>query len=81
MTSEKPYESQLTKGYDEKLESGSDESSQPQALDPDRLAEEKRLVRKLDKRILPIACLLYLFACASYIFPFFRFASQYPFRP
>jgi hypothetical protein len=25
--------------------------------------EEKRLVRKLDRRILPILCLLYLFAC------------------
>jgi hypothetical protein len=25
--------------------------------------EERRLVRKLDRRILPIACLLYLFAC------------------
>lgn len=25
--------------------------------------EEKRLVRKLDRRILPITCLLYLFAC------------------
>jgi len=28
--------------------------------------EEKRLVRKLDRRILPITCLLYLFACESY---------------
>lgn len=26
-------------------------------------AEEKRLVRKLDMRIMPIACILYLFAC------------------
>ena len=25
--------------------------------------EERRLVRKLDRRILPIACLMYLFAC------------------
>ncbi len=25
--------------------------------------EERELVRKLDKRILPITCLLYLFAC------------------
>ena len=25
--------------------------------------EERRLVRKLDGRILPIACLMYLFAC------------------
>lgn len=27
--------------------------------------EEKRLVRKLDIRIMPIACILYLFACKS----------------
>jgi hypothetical protein len=25
--------------------------------------EERHLVRKLDRRILPIACLMYLFAC------------------
>ena len=33
-------------------------------LDP-RTAE-KRLLRKLDGRILPIACVLYLFACESF---------------
>lgn len=27
--------------------------------------EEKRLLRKLDMRILPIACLMYIFACTS----------------
>lgn len=27
------------------------------------VAEERRLVRKLDRYILPITCLLYLFAC------------------
>lgn len=32
-------------------------------LDPDPDAQERRLLRKLDKRILPILCLLYLFAC------------------
>lgn len=32
-------------------------------LDPQIL--EKRLVRKLDGRILPIACMLYLFACEA----------------
>ena len=31
----------------------------------ERSIEEKRLVRKLDLRIMPIACILYLFACAS----------------
>lgn len=29
----------------------------------ERSVEEKRLVRKLDVRIMPIACILYLFAC------------------
>jgi hypothetical protein len=33
--------------------------------DPFFIAEEKYLVRKLDQRILPIVCLLYLFACES----------------
>jgi hypothetical protein len=32
--------------------------------------EEKGLVRKLDQRILPIICLLYLFACESHL-PYF----------
>ena len=31
--------------------------------------EERDLVRKLDKRILPITCLLYLFACSFITFP------------
>lgn len=30
---------------------------------PEPSPEERRLVRKLDKRILPVACILYLFAC------------------
>jgi hypothetical protein len=30
---------------------------------PDTRAQERLLVRKLDLRILPILCLLYLFAC------------------
>lgn len=29
--------------------------------------EERRLVRKLDSRILPIACLLYFFSCTFYL--------------
>lgn len=30
--------------------------------------EERKLVRKLDRRILPITCLLYLFACSFLCF-------------
>ncbi|KAF9446016.1 MFS general substrate transporter [Macrolepiota fuliginosa MF-IS2] len=54
----------LTPGYDEKIEDVSSEEgdSRTPPVDPDRAAEEKALVRRLDKRILPIACLLYLFA-------------------
>ncbi|PFH50625.1 hypothetical protein AMATHDRAFT_60761 [Amanita thiersii Skay4041] len=46
----------------EHLEKGVDEVMTASSLGEERLAEERRLVRKLDKRILPIACLLYLFA-------------------
>ena len=38
--------------------------------------EERRLVRKLDARILPIVCLLYLFACGSY-FSIFLVACKF----
>lgn len=47
---------------DEKLETVSEEIPQ---VELERLLEEKKLVQKLDRRILPIACLLYLFACWS----------------
>ena len=33
--------------------------------------EERHLVRKLDGRILPIACLMYLFACQYYVDHFY----------
>lgn len=60
-----------TTAYDEKLEVSSGSSSE--GIDPEVSLdlEEKRLVRKLDRRILPIACLLYLFACvwAEIMFP------------
>ncbi|EKM77389.1 hypothetical protein AGABI1DRAFT_122128 [Agaricus bisporus var. burnettii JB137-S8] len=42
--------------------SSEEEQQAPTIPDPQRLAEEKALVWKLDKRILPFACLLYLFA-------------------
>lgn len=55
----------LTPAYDEKIEDVASEEGHvsPTPVDPKRVAEEKALVRKLDNRILPIACLLYLFAC------------------
>lgn len=31
--------------------------------DTQRLQEEKRLVRKLDRRLMPMLCAMYLFAC------------------
>ncbi len=50
--------------YDEeKVEVSAGPSSRPATAE--EIAEEKRLVRKLDYRIMPIACLLYLFACKS----------------
>ena len=48
----------------------SDTSTEP---DGDKVAlalAEKKLVRKLDSRILPIVCLMYLFAC-TYFFSVF----------
>src|ERR1700735_1771746 len=41
--------------------------------------EERLLVRKLDRRILPIACLMYLFACQSSRIPcYHRFHHRDP---
>ena len=37
--------------------------------------EERRLLRKLDRRILPITCLMYLFACQY--FKFDRFTLNF----
>ena len=55
---------------DEKLDARFDEppcepAGDARPEDPVSEEEERRLVRKLDRRILPIACLLYLFACQS----------------
>lgn len=55
MESDKPSE-------DGKLESASFSS---QTVDPE---EERKLVRKLDGRIMPITCLLYLFACRPFCY-------------
>lgn len=43
------------------------ESSRPASVELVKTPEEWRLVRKLDNRILPIACLMYLFACLSHL--------------
>jgi hypothetical protein len=59
-------DTELTKYASEKLDSepvdGSDDQQKVPLTEED-LEEERKLVRKLDLRILPIACLLYLFAC------------------
>jgi hypothetical protein len=51
-------------GQDLQLETASDEPST--LIHKEKTIEERKLVRKLDVRILPITCLLYLFACKSY---------------
>ena len=60
-------DTQLTKYASEKLDSEpldeSDDQQKVHVLTDEELEEERKLVRKLDLRILPIACLLYLFAC------------------
>ncbi|KAG5339785.1 hypothetical protein C0989_003585 [Termitomyces sp. Mn162] len=61
--SDENHDSELTID-DGKLETASEETPQAEL---ERLLEEKRLVRKLDHRILPIACLLYLFAWTLFI--------------
>jgi hypothetical protein len=53
-------------GCDVDREGGSSPGSDETDLlipNPDTRAQERLLVRKLDLRILPILCLLYLFAC------------------
>ncbi|RDB29892.1 hypothetical protein Hypma_014036 [Hypsizygus marmoreus] len=58
-THDSKRDSEPTINYDEKIELGSEDVSQPTE---EQSLEEKALVRKLDRRILPIACFLYLFA-------------------
>ncbi|KAI0760252.1 MFS general substrate transporter [Fomes fomentarius] len=47
---------------DEKISTSSSESVEPEVTARDDASKEKQLVRKLDMRIMPIVCLLYLFA-------------------
>ena len=51
-------------GYaDEKGQDFQSETATPEKQVDEKSLEETKLVRKLDNRILPITCLLYLFAC------------------
>jgi len=54
----------LTKGCIEKLDQAVDANDGATSESFENTQEERDLVRKLDKRILPITCLLYLFACS-----------------
>lgn len=60
MTSRPDSFSKEFRGEETKVEVSSKEQDVGTAFMP---AEEQRLLRKLDRRILPITCLLYLFAC------------------
>lgn len=48
------------------------EESPASATQYEATPEERRLVRKLDMRIMPIACVMYLFACELYTHVFFE---------
>jgi len=64
-----PVEPPLTDVHDEKLNQDpeADELELPEGVESfANSLEERALVRKLDKRILPLTCLLYLFACSSF---------------
>ena len=52
-----------------------EDATEPPSVQPDVQpeegsvsVEERRLLRKLDRRILPITCLMYLFACQYFKF-------------
>lgn len=67
--SDMPSDMTLMKYDAEKLDQASDEGNLPDS-DHEELVvdalEEKQLVRKLDQRIMPITCMLYLFACSYF---------------
>ena len=48
---------------DEKLQERYEDGGQEELSDAETAIEEQQLLNKLDRRILPITCLLYLFAC------------------
>lgn len=61
-----PDEEKHTSSNEEQAQFTSDADINKLTTTPE---EEKKLVRKLDRRILPITCLLYLFACGSFVSP------------
>jgi hypothetical protein len=58
-----PDEKSDEKSHETVLESPSIQPDVQVQAEDSASVEERRLVRKLDGRILPIACLMYLFAC------------------
>lgn len=59
----KPEQDIERREYREKSPDGSSVGEEPIVVS----VEERQLVRRLDRRILPIACLMYLFACKSFL--------------
>ncbi len=53
----------MSKSMEKELESAGIEAEYKLESPISLSEDEKALVRKLDRRILPLACLLYLFAC------------------
>ena len=50
--------------FDEKLQERYEDGEQEELhIDAETAVDERQLLNKLDRRILPITCLLYLFAC------------------
>ena len=54
---------ELTKNLGQQIDTISNDYGHERTRREELSEEEKDLVRRLDWRILPIACLLYLFAC------------------
>lgn len=59
-----------TSYVDEKQADSTVEHAPVSATEFEATPEEKRLVRRLDMRIMPIACAMYLFACKSHLCSF-----------
>lgn len=58
------FEEKQTVAIDEEVAGGEVVASKRPTYTPE---DERRLVRKLDMRIMPMACIMYLFACAYFL--------------